>query len=120
MKKKGLYFVLTICLAACAIQKPIDLNHRVYSTGHMGMPGEYKFVFSDDSIFYYSRSVPGIYSEGYYRWIGNDSIRFISKQISTNSHKKRDDVFNSISGKAAKLKGKKLYFDGFTYFLEVR
>jgi len=110
MNKIGLCFVGLICLSSCVFQKLNQgLNNRFYSTGHMGMPGEYNFIFSDDSLFYYSQTVPGIYSEGYYKWISDDSIRFVSR-----------GVYNSISGKIAALKGKKLYFNGFTFFLKER
>ncbi|VTP96482.1 hypothetical protein [Sphingobacterium daejeonense] len=120
MNKIGLYFVCLICLSSCFVQNlNRDLNNRFYSTGHMGMPGEYGFIFSDDSLFYYSQTVPGIYSEGYYKWISDDSIRFESRQINPYSSA-MNCVYNSISGKIAVLKGKKLYFNGFTYFLKER
>ncbi|WP_185218140.1 hypothetical protein [Sphingobacterium mizutaii] len=120
MNKIGLCFVGLICLSSCVFQKlNQDLNNRFYSTGHMGMPGEYNFIFSDDSLFYYSQTVPGIYSEGYYKWISDDSIRFVSRQSIPDSSAMKG-VYNSISGKIAALKGKKLYFNGFTFFLKER
>ncbi|WP_156305430.1 hypothetical protein [Sphingobacterium endophyticum] len=106
-------------LSSCVVRNiNRDQNHQIYSTGRMGMPGEFKFVFSEDNLFYYSQTVPGIYSEGYYKWISEDSISFVSRQH-TSPSKEKVGVFNSISGKTEVLKGKKLYFNGLTYFLKV-
>lgn len=119
MNTKALFSLSLIFLSSCIVRNVHrDLNHQIYSTGHMGTPGEYKFVFSEDSIFYYSQTVPGIYSEGYFKWISDDSISFVSRQH-TSPSKEKVGVFNSISGKTAVIKGKKLYFNGLTYFLKM-
>ena len=119
MNKKALFSLSLMFLSSCVVRNiNRDPNYQIYSTGHMGMPGEFKFVLSEDSLFYYSQTVPGIYSEGYYKWISEDSISFVSRQH-TSPSKEKVGVFNSISGKTAVLKGKKLYFNGLTYFLKV-
>ncbi len=120
MNKIVLCFVCLICLSSCVVQKlHQDLNNPFYSTCHIGMPGENNFIFSNDSLFYYCQTVPGIYSEGYYNWISDGSIRFVSRQSIPDSSAKKV-VYNNISGKIAVLKGKRLYFNGFTLFLKER
>ncbi|WP_156305473.1 hypothetical protein [Sphingobacterium endophyticum] len=108
MNNKALFSLSLMFLSSCVVRNiNRDPNHQIYSTGHMGMPGEFKFVLSGDSLFYYSQSVPGIYSEGYYKWISDDSIGFVCRQH-TSPSKEKVGVFNSISGKTAVLKGKDL------------
>ncbi len=87
-----------------------EMSDRTYSTGYLGMPGEFKFVFLKNSRFYFSERLT--YSEGTYEWIDNRQIKFKARYFDNSNPDSLGRKFDrSIDGKTAIIHRKKLIFD---------
>ena len=100
---------------SCATQGNMNVGSRQYSTGHLGMPGEYRFEFRDNRYFQFYQSVPGFYSEGEIKWIDKNYFELSSKETSVFDSIP-NTLFRDLTGEKVKITRGKLYFDRIFFF----
>lgn len=105
-------FISIIILSSCRIHRPDIVGHK-YSTGYLGMPGEYAFVFKNEGQFYYYERL--YYSEGTYVWTDSKTIMLMAKPIGFDIPSKGERWFKHLSNKKIVVKRKKVIYDGLIF-----
>lgn len=102
--------ILSVAFQACRTTR-IDVSETKYSTGHMGMPGEYVFIIKKDGRFCYCERLG--YSEGSFVWINKSRIKLTSRIMSPNDDCYKKGFFLDISNEELVFKGNKLLYYSF-------
>ena len=107
MKIIFILIFIAIITVSCHTRKLIS-NEQKYSTGHLGMPGEYIFIIKKGDKFCYYESAG--YSEGTFVRVGENRIKLTTKVIETSDTCEKRGLFLDLSNKELVFKGNKLLY----------